>query len=361
MRTDLTESHGSWYLRCYVNGVRKRINLGRVERYSKRQAADRAREKLIELRQTDPSGKLTLSEYIRLIYLPVVKSRVRRSTLDGYAQIYRTHVAPRPEAALLLYEYSTHEVQRLLNAIADATSLTTTTLKHVKAFLSGVFRMATIAKERSGANPVHEAVLPSYSARQPNDTTAYDLATIEAVLQRLDSGAVKAALAIAFYAGLRRSEIQGLRWEDYDGQTLTIRRSVFNGHESAPKSKASRSTVPVIPALREILDQYRAVSETPNLFPTKLENLTRRPLRHAFEAASSSWIGFHAARRGLASNLFALGVEPGVVQKILRHSSLAVTMTHYVKVGDAQKEDAMEKFSRSLTKGRGRDAKPSEA
>ncbi len=215
--------------------------------------------------------------------------------------------------------------------------------------------MATIAKERSGANPVHEAILPSYSARQPGDTVAYDLDTIQAVLPKV-ALPVRAALAIAFYAGLRRSEIQGLRWEDYDGAALHIRRSVFNGVENAPKSKASRSSVPVIPALRTILDEYRKVSETGELFPTRLEDLTRRPLRAAFTAAGSSWVGFHGARRGLASNLFALGVEPGIVQRILRHSSLAVTMTHYVKVGDAQKESAMERFSRSMEEGRGRDA-----
>jgi len=98
------------------------------------------------------------------------------------------------------------------------------------------------------------------------------------------------------------------------------------------------------------------------LFPTKLEDLTRRPLRAAFAEAGSRWTGFHGARRGLASNLFALGVEPGVVQRILRHSSLAVTMTHYVKVGERQKKDAMEMFSRSLgPEGREKDADHKEA
>jgi integrase len=351
----LSISHGSYFLRVYVNGKQRRINLGRIERFrSKKAVDDAAREALISIRRSDPSGKLTLAEYTKLIYLPIVKTRVRHSTYEGYRQIYRTHIQPRPEAKLALWEYSTHEVQRLLNAVAEEKSLTTTTLKHVKALLSGIFRMAIIAKERSGSNPVHEAILPTYSARQPGDTVAYDLETIRAVLPRV-SLPVRAALAIAFYSGLRRSEIQGLHWSDYDDQSITVRRSVFHGRESAPKSKASRSTVPVIPALKVILDEYKDEHSGP-LFPTQLDDLTRRPLRHAFAEVGSRWVGFHAARRGLASNLFALGVEPGVVQKILRHSSLAVTMTHYVKVGDRQKEAAMEQFSRSLDSRREQDA-----
>jgi len=353
----LSKSHGSFFLRVYVNGKQRRINLGRVERFrSKKAVDDAAREALISIRRSDPSGRLTLTEYTRLIYLPIIKSRVRHSTYEGYRQIYRTHIQPRPEAKLALWEYSTHEVQRLLNAVAEEKSLTTTTLKHIKALLSGIFRMAIIAKERSGSNPVHEAILPTYSARQPGDTVAYDLVTIQAVLPLIQIE-VRAALAIAFYSGLRRSEIQGLHWEDYDGQSITVRRSVFHGRESAPKSKASRSTVPVIPALKAILDEYRVTVEGEGpLFPTQLDDLTRRPLRHAFAEVGSRWVGFHAARRGLASNLFALGVEPGVVQKILRHSSLAVTMTHYVKVGDSQKQDAMDRFSRSLDTRREQDA-----
>ena len=183
-------------------------------------------------------------------------------------------------------------------------------------------------------------MLPSYAGRPSNDTIAYDLETVRTVLCNPSVAlAIRAALAIAFFAGLRRSEIQGLRWDDYDGSALHVRRSVFNGVESAPKSKASRSTVPVIPALRAILDEFRnSINEAEGpLFLTKLDDMTRRQLRGAFAEAGSCWVGFHGCRRGLASNLFALGVEPGVVQKILRHSSLAVTMKHYVKVGDAQR------------------------
>jgi integrase len=47
--------------------------------------------------------------------------------------------------------------------------------------------------------------------------------------------------------------------------------------------------------------------------------------------------GWHAFRRGLATNLHALGVEDKTIQAILRHSTLVLTMNVYVKtVGESQ-------------------------
>jgi hypothetical protein len=44
-----------------------------------------------------------------------------------------------------------------------------------------------------------------------------------------------------------------------------------------------------------------------------------------------SWHGFHAARRGLGSNLYRLGVPDKTMQAILRHSNVNVTLGYYVK------------------------------
>jgi site-specific recombinase XerD len=43
------------------------------------------------------------------------------------------------------------------------------------------------------------------------------------------------------------------------------------------------------------------------------------------------WEGWHAFRRGLATNLHALGVKPAVIQSLLRHSDINTTMNIYVQ------------------------------
>jgi integrase len=65
------------------------------------------------------------------------------------------------------------------------------------------------------------------------------------------------------------------------------------------------------------------------------------------------WQGWHAARRGVASNLYSLGVSDKVIQRILRHSNVNVTMTHYVKPMDADVTGAMAKLEAQLAQKNG--------
>ena len=55
-------------------------------------------------------------------------------------------------------------------------------------------------------------------------------------------------------------------------------------------------------------------------------------IRPAFKAAKLPWYGWHAFRRGLATNLNRLGVPDKVIQQILRHANVATTMNIYVKM-----------------------------
>jgi len=60
------------------------------------------------------------------------------------------------------------------------------------------------------------------------------------------------------------------------------------------------------------------------------------------------WRGWHAARRGLGSNLYALGVSEKVIQQILRHANVSTTATYYIKTVPVQVTDAMEKLQQAL-------------
>ena len=53
------------------------------------------------------------------------------------------------------------------------------------------------------------------------------------------------------------------------------------------------------------------------------------------------WHGWHAFRRGLATNLHRLGVPDKIIQAILRHSNVAVTQSCYIKTVGADVEEAM--------------------
>ena len=62
-------------------------------------------------------------------------------------------------------------------------------------------------------------------------------------------------VAFQFLAGCRPSETAALRWSDVDlkAGTVTVRRSRSYGEEAAPKTRASRRTIALLPQLLEIL------------------------------------------------------------------------------------------------------------
>lgn len=51
---------------------------------------------------------------------------------------------------------------------------------------------------------------------------------------------------------------------------------------------------------------------------------------------------------GLATNLHRLGVPDKIIQRILRHSNVAVTQGCYIKTVDSDAIAAMRQFERSL-------------
>jgi integrase len=69
--------------------------------------------------------------------------------------------------------------------------------------------------------------------------------------------------------------------------------------------------------------------------------LARDVIRPAFLKAKVDWHGWHAFRRGLATNLHRLGVPDKIIQAILRHSNVAVTQGCYIKTVGADAEEAM--------------------
>jgi integrase len=165
------------------------------------------------------------------------------------------------------------------------------------------------------------------------------------------------------FTGLRKSELLGLRWQDFDGNQFSVRRSIWNGIENQPKRRSSRGSVPAVRQLAEALEAHRLRASflaTPGspIFqggtgqPLNLDNLVRRVITpaiekcikcrksksehptegHLFELDESlCWHGWHAFRRGLATNLHEIGVDDKTIQAILRHSDIGITQRIYIK------------------------------
>jgi integrase len=362
----LYEDHGAWYVQyrqriSQADGSNqlKRVSryLGRSNDFSNIFEVEQCRESFMQTVNRDrlsANSRITLAAFVEGAYLPWTKEERRASTSKGHQEIWINYLRNRV-GELRLREFRTVDASRMLRTIAKERDLTKTTLQHIKSVLSTIFTFAKNDGAFDGANPVDGVLIP-WEAREPGETHAYDLSQVLQILDRLPL-LVKSLVATAAFAGLRLGELRGLEWTDYTGTELAINRSIWRSVVSPPKTRASRNSVPVIPALAEILEVYRrsvgnpetgVVFHSGNRLPINADKLGRRVIRPTLEAIHLPWYGWHAFRRGLASNLYAMGAPDKVVQRILRHSKPHVTKEHYIKVFDRTVVEAVDKMQAQI-------------
>ena len=235
----------------------------------------------------------------------------------------------------------------VLKDIARRENLSRTTLGHIKHFLSGAFRYARRQGVLENPNPMHDVEIPE--ARPAGETHAYSLEE-EAQMLAILPEPTATVVATAVFTGARKGEIRGFTWQNYDGPEIRVEKSVWRSHVDEPKRPKSKGAIPVIAQLKLLLDQHWERCGRPHngfIFsnelgnPMNLEALAVDVIRPALEKANLAWHGWHAFRRGLATNLHRLGVSDKVIQQILRHANVSTTMNIYVKMVSVDAANAM--------------------
>ena len=354
----LYKAYGAWHLRFredvwQPNGTTGRVQVSQriaslVECPRKSDAMRLADEIMYRVNNdlTSPFSTMPMVSFVEEVYLQHVESQNRASTLKGYRDIWRNHIKPRV-GEMRVRDFRTWDGEKLLKRIAEESSLSRASLKHVKSVLSAIFKHAKRSGAINGVNPVQDVSIPK--ARESEDTHAYSPEEIFRMLKLFPDPAAT-VMATAAFTGLRKGELRGLRWENYKEAEIQVTLSVWNSHVSDPKTRSSKAPVPVISLLQKFLERHRAAVGSPqsgwmfaasNGRPLHLDNLVRREIRPVLEKAGIEWHGWHAFRRGLATNLQSLGVPIKTAQAILRHSDYGVTANYYVKTVDKDVVEAM--------------------
>jgi integrase len=300
-----------------------------------------------------PEACMTVAEFVEKFYLNYIEEK-RESTKKSYSEIWNNHIRDRV-GHIPMREFRTVDASRMLKAIANENDLTKTTLQHIKSVLSGIFTHAKNEGAFDGANPVGDVHIPG-NAREPGETYAYNLNQICQILDPLPL-LPKAVVATAAYAGLREGELRGLEWTDYQGEALSVNRSIWKTYVNRPKTRASANPVPIIRQLAEILNAYRSSVGNPStgvMFhsgggePMDLDKLAQLVIRPVVELIGLEWYGWHGFRRGIASNLYELGADEKIVQRVLRHAKAHVTKDRYIKAFDPAVLAAMKRMETTL-------------
>ncbi len=358
--------YGRWYENVIENGqtVRKRrfVKLCDVDdRYrTKADVRPLLAEKLRALNEgrTEARSSLTLATFVSEHYDPYARENFKPSTVHGYSKLWRDALYPRV-GEIRLRDFKTVDAANTLAYFAGK-GWGRSSLKHAKSLLSGIFTYAKNLGVLDGVNPVQGTIIPRKAAApaETHASTPDEVVAILDVLKRAkgleerQKPQGQTAIALMFFAGLRPGEARGARWEDYDGKTLSVKRSVWRKHTTDPKTASSAKPVLVIEPLRELLAELREAEGNPangpilrgvKGGPLDLNMLAKQVIRPALRNRRNyrdgesknwkplEWQGFYSLRRGIATQLTAITHDPMAAKGLLRHSSVNTTLAHYIK------------------------------
>jgi integrase len=344
------EANGAWHLRYRLNGkqISQKLADYNDQYRTKRSVRPLADDVLMGVNQGTATAE-TVQQFIDQIYFPHAELNKRASTVKGYRNLYNLHISHRV-AGIRVSLFRTKDGQMLLNKIATEHPLSHQTLVHIKSFLSGVFTFAKRMGSLDSQNPMEGVEVPK--GKQSKPTRAYSAREIDAMVAQLE-GVGRTAVIVAAYTGLSLGELRGLQWQDITEEELTVNRTFWHAVEGPPKALARHDSIPLLPIVKRALDEHKSrsghskwVFEGLRGKPLDLATLGSKRIKKALNG-KVEWLGWHALRRGFATRLHELGVQDRTIQALMRHSSLSVTMKHYVKATPQASRDAMERLNKS--------------
>jgi integrase len=216
------------------------------------------------------------------------------------------------------------------------------------------FYKRACARGDATVNPTQSVLKPAVRSAPKRVVSVKESKAMIAALSPSD----RPLWAVAFYAGLRRSELIGLRWEDVDlaGGAIRVRRGwdMVEG-AVAPKSLKGRRKIPMAAVLRDHLDEHRVQSGGEGrVFASQawVEKANDRA-RKVWKEAELPTLTMHTARHTFASMMIAAGVNAKALSTYMGHANIAVTFDLYGHLMPGAESEAAELFDTYLAREAG--------
>ena len=333
----LVKRFGGWHVRYYVteNGVRKQKSHRLCDDQKTKSHAKQLRDDYLQKHVNigvENAGPMGVVEFWSKVYLPFVESTLKPSTVHGYKQVWTQHLQTH-FGTINLTDYKTHMMSVFLTSLSK--DHRPRTLNTIKWLASAIFVHA-VATGHCETNPARDAMVLGKTLGH-GDTKSYTLEEMENVITALvDRVDAQLVMALSYFAGLRKGEIQGLQWPDIDNDFAHIRRAFSRGVVGTPKSKRALRAVPIIQPVRGLLKLWRAkAGDGAWLFTNSegnaqsLDQFATEVIKPALRKAGLEWKGYHAGRRGLGSELRAITGNSTTGRDVLGHTSTRVTEASY--------------------------------
>ena len=280
-----------------------------------------------------------------------VKGSVKATTYESYERLSRCHIKPELGRRKLKTLAPDH-VQALYQRKLDS-GLAPGTVRQIHSVLSRALDQAVrwgivqrnVCKATTPPKPDSEEIKPldAEQARQ--------------FLRAAGGDRFEALYVLAVTAGMRIGELLALRWQDVDLETeratLRVRRTKSTAKSgpafTTPKNGKGRSIRLTRHAI-EALKAHRAAQNAERLKagtlwqdhglvfcthggrPLDSHNVARTSFKPLLKRAELPDIRFHDLRHTCATLLLSRGHHPKLVQELLGHASVALTLDRYSHV-----------------------------
>jgi integrase len=332
--------------------------------------------KSIENREEEQGIKpndLLLGEWLDIWLKDYKKSSISPVTYYTYHLNVEHHIRP-ALGNVELQKVKPHHIQKLLNDMGKKTpkreAYNPWTILKVKNILSGAFEQA-IRNQMLLVNPVRATVSPKMEQAEIRILTRYEQAEF---LNACKGHRLEALYNLALATGMRRGEILALSWDsvNLDTKSITVKTSVSRVKDpdtkktqiifNEPKTKAGRRSVPIVDSLIPILIAHRERQDSekaqagaawnphnlvfcsnvgtilePRRVCTTMDKITN--------SANLDHFTFHALRHTFSTRMLEAGVPAKVVQEILGHADVTLTLNTYSHVLETTAHEQIAKIN----------------
>ncbi len=323
--------------------------------------------------------KITVESWMETWLNEYKKDNIRPSTFSSYESIVRVHIKPNIGKAYIR-ELKPEQIQRFYNE-RKSSGLSARTIRNIHVILHEALDQAM--RNNLVVRNVSEATtLPKQEKKEMRVLTPEEQNKFMSVLAKDKAGMI---FKLDLATGMRRGELLALKWKDLDLKEGILkvngslsRTKVNFDKESAekktaiiiqePKTKKGKRTIPLFSSIVTELKEHKAAEKEKFIslgwddikikqhfkdglvFTNELgghiepRNLTRK-FYSLVKAAGIPSTNLHALRHSLATRLLEMNVNPKVVQEILGHSTITLTLDTYSHVMPELKRDAADKLS----------------
>lgn len=342
---------GLWVGQIYVNG-KKKVKYSKVQK--------EVRDWLHEQKEAVNKGifidvkDVTLSSYLEK-YMASQETSLRPKTVNSYQYLIKNHI--NPELGSIKLSQLRPDIIQNFYLLKVNSGLSKRTVQYMHAVLHKALEQAM--KWGLVVRNVCDLVdSPQPTKKAP---TTWTVEQSKRFLEQVRDSRFYPMYTLA-YIGLREGEILGLSVSDFnrEARTITIRQALsylpgIGLVISEPKTEASKRTIKLPDFVYEALSAHPLKENQKLMFVTSANTPFSprnflRDFKEQLKAAGLPEIRFHDLRHFAVSFLInELKIPPKVVQGIIGHTTVNLTMTVYAHSTTDQQDEAMEKMSTAFT------------